>query len=117
MKLIRTGEYQARAINAHASKGAQVLHLASATEISSIVLIRLKSNGVLGMHQAAEDQLFIVVEGTGLVRTDESESVGVTEGDAVYWHAGEWHETKSGPERLSAIVIEGPSLGDNLQLG
>jgi redox-sensitive bicupin YhaK (pirin superfamily) len=112
----------------------------------------MEPDGIIGMHQASEDQLlsplkkgwwgtvccvrtkrahntqypfalfaghslFIVIQGTGRVRSEESEHVAIGEGDIVLWQSGEMHETASGPDGLRAIVMEGPSLGENLLIG
>jgi quercetin dioxygenase-like cupin family protein len=114
MNIIRLADYKGRIIREHGSTGAQVMHLVSASDISSVVRIRLEPESVLGVHEAVGDQLFLVIEGTGMVRSRESEFARVSEGDAVQWCAGELHETRSGPEGLTALVIEGPSLRDAL---
>lgn len=101
-------------IHDHGSRGSHVAHLLGAMSRSNLVRIRMEPEGLLGMHQASEDQLFIVIQGTGLVRSEDSEHVEIGEGDMVFWQSGEIHETASGPDGLKAIVMEGPSLGENL---
>ena len=79
---------------------------------SKIALFNLKENGLIGYHQAAVPQLLIVLEGEGYVRSDESEFIKLSFGEAVLWTAGEWHETKS-ENGMLALVIESKILNDN----
>jgi quercetin dioxygenase-like cupin family protein len=71
--------------------------------------MHLESNGIIGFHQATSQQLLLVVNGQGWVRADSEDKVHVTVGDAVFWEAGEWHETKT-DSGLTAIVIESDEL-------
>jgi quercetin dioxygenase-like cupin family protein len=65
--------------------------------------------GVIGFHPAGVNQLFLVVSGSGWVRDETSGRIPIRAGQAVYWEAGEGHE--SGTETgMTAIVIEGPGL-------
>jgi quercetin dioxygenase-like cupin family protein len=65
--------------------------------------------GVIGFHPAGVNQLFLVVSGSGWVRDETSGRVPIRAGEAVFWEAGEGHE--SGTETgMTAIVIEGPGL-------
>ncbi|WP_245752285.1 cupin domain-containing protein [Planifilum fulgidum] len=55
------------------------------------------------------NQLFLVVSGSGRVRGEASDRVPIRAGEAVFWEAGEGHE--SGTETgMTAIVIEGSVL-------
>jgi hypothetical protein len=66
----------------------------------------LARNGVIGFHQTATAQLFLVVQGEGWVRGAEPERTALTTGQAAYWEREEWHE--SGTETgMIAILIEG----------
>jgi hypothetical protein len=58
-------------------------------------------------------QLFIVVEGEGVVLTDHAEPTGVSVGTIVWWKQDELHETQS-EMGLVAIVIEADSLAPAL---
>lgn len=68
------------------------------------------------MHQASGAQLFAVVEGDGWIRGQEGERTRIASGDAVFWEAGEWHETGT-DAGLVALVVESPSLVAGEQLG
>ena len=61
----------------------------------------------LDEHSAPLPILFIVVEGSGMVRIGgpHGEAQSVTAGDAVVWPAGVDHTVWTGDERLSVIVI------------
>lgn len=69
----------------------------------------LASNGVIGLHRATCPQLLLVVSGQGWVRCDSEDKVYVGVGDAVFWEAGESHETQT-DAGLTAIVIESDEL-------
>lgn len=62
MKLLRFDKKQGRPIAAYGSSGATVVDLLHNVQ-SFVVTIYLQPDGVLGMHPAEADQLFIVVEG------------------------------------------------------
>ena len=74
-----------------------------------VVCIRLAAGGLLGRHPASVDQVFVVVNGSGWVRGADEEPTTVDAGTAVYWSAGEEHEsgTDSG---MTAIVVESERL-------
>lgn len=97
-----------RAIKAYGSAGATVVHLLRPT-VASVVTIYLEPHGVLGMHPAAADQLFMVVAGSGWAAAGGARCE-ISPGTAVFWRAGEEHETRAGEERLVAVVVEGESL-------
>lgn len=117
MRVIQINHAREKDIHAHGSRGSHVAHLLGTMSRSNLVQIRMEPEGLLGMHQAFEEQLFIVIQGTGLVRSEDSEPIEIGEGDIVFWQRGEMHETASGPDGLKAIVLEGPSLGENLLIG
>lgn len=79
---------------------------------SKIALAHLKKNGLIGYHQATVPQLFIVLEGEGYVRGDDSKFLKICAGEAVLWTAGEWHEAKS-ENGLLGIVIESKELNNH----
>jgi mannose-6-phosphate isomerase-like protein (cupin superfamily) len=62
-------------------------------------------DGVIGGHEAASQQLLVVLAGRVECSTrDERVEVGV--GDAVLWQEGEWHETRS-LEPSQLLLLEG----------
>lgn len=95
-------------ITAFESRGASVTHLARGDNVS-VVRIELRAGGRLGMHPAASRQLFVVVEGTGIVLSDRDPPREVSAGVSVWWEQGELHETRS-ETGLTAVVVEADSL-------
>ncbi len=71
--------------------------------------MHIGAGGVVGSHQAACPQLFLVVQGEGWVRGEEPEHTLIHTGQAAYWEAGEWHESGSAAGMM-VIVIEGDTL-------
>lgn len=68
--------------------------------------MHIPPGGLVGYHPAVCDQLFLVVAGSGWVRTgEEGERVPVTAGDGIHWRQGEGHEAGSA-EGMSVIVVE-----------
>jgi quercetin dioxygenase-like cupin family protein len=106
MRIYRVGDL-ARQITHHGSVGARVQPLASPIGRAFLVVIELDPQGVLGWHEATENQLFVVVAGSGWVRGGEGPEVAIESGMAAYWTAGEMHETRAGDDGLRAIVLEG----------
>jgi mannose-6-phosphate isomerase-like protein (cupin superfamily) len=93
------------------SRGATIAGVARAAGEMRVSLLRLDAEGVLGMHPAACPQLFLVVAGTGRVRSGEQERQAIAAGQAALWATGEPHETTT-ESALTAVVIE----ADELQL-
>lgn len=62
-------------------------------------------DGVIGGHDAASEQLLVVVRGRVAVSSrDDSGELGA--GEAVRWQEGEWHETRS-LEPSIVLLVEG----------
>ena len=106
------GKEHGRAIEAHGSVGATVVHLLRQT-IASVVTIYLEPGGVVGRHPAAADQLLLVVAGGGRTVAGGA-SCPLSPGTAVFWRQGEAHETRAGEEGLAAVVVEGENLVEAL---
>ena len=95
-------------ISQFGSVGAAITHLVDTSDMN-VVCMYLTQNGLVGYHQATDNQLFLVVQGEGWVRGENQNPVAITSGQAAFWQAGEWHE--SGTEHgMMAIVIEGKTL-------
>jgi quercetin dioxygenase-like cupin family protein len=69
----------------------------------------VQPSGLIGLHPAVANRLFIVVQGKGWVRSDASAPVFVEMGDAIYWEEGEWHEVGS-DDGMMAFVVEGKTV-------
>lgn len=83
-----------------------------------VVAMHVEPGGVIARHPAADDQLFLVVAGSGRASGgDASHAEPVAAGTAVLWLQGEVHETRAGVDGLLAIVVEGPDLAELVGLG
>lgn len=112
MRCFNFNKGNGKSIDAYSSHGATIVHLLRHTE-AFVVTIYLEPGGVLGMHSATEDQLFLVIAGGGqaIAGRDQCELVA---GIGVLWQSGEEHETRAGEQGLTAIVLEGEGLGERL---
>lgn len=107
MKLFQFHPTGHRQITEYGSQGAAVHHLVRRYRDAHIVCIELQPGGFLGRHAASGDQLFLVIAGSGEVSGDDDRRLPVDAGTAVLWRSGEFHETRAGPNGLTALVIEG----------
>jgi len=84
-------------------------HILKITSESYVHCVHLGPQGKIGRHQTPARQLFLVVQGAGLVCGEGMDCLPVRLGDAVLWEKDEQHEasTDSG---LVAIIIEGETL-------
>ena len=72
-------------------------------------IFRVAPGGRLLRHPATFPQILAVVEGSGEVSGADGVDEPIVAGEAVFWHQGEEHETKSGAG-LTALIIEGENL-------
>jgi quercetin dioxygenase-like cupin family protein len=71
--------------------------------------IFIGQEGIVGLHKATINQLFLVVNGEGWVTGKEGVRYNIKHGNAAYWEPGEIHE--SGSEKgMTVIVIESDDL-------
>lgn len=84
----------------------KIVRLDSPAKVSCFYL---GPHGIVGYHQAATAQLFLVVRGDGWVRGKTPGRTPIAQDQAAFWVEDEWHEagTDTG---LVAIVIEGEAL-------
>lgn len=77
----------------------------------------LEQDGIIGYHEAVVPQLLLIVHGEGWVKGGDHQTFEIKAGDAVFWHKGEGHETKT-QKGLMAIVIESEELnpGEYMQI-
>jgi len=99
----------AQAITRFDSRGATIGGVARCSGHVRVSFVELDPGGALGMHEAAGPQLFLVVEGTGRVRSGDDDPVAVAPGQGAYWEKGELHETVT-DYGLTAIVVEADEL-------
>jgi hypothetical protein len=95
------GELPSRVIEHFDSEGFRHTRIARGDVHVSIAHL----DGVIGGHDAASQQLLVVLAGRVVASTrDESVELGVHE--AVEWREGEWHETRS-LEPSMLLLVEG----------
>lgn len=99
----------AHAITHFDSRGATISGVARCSGQVRVSFIELDPGGVLGMHEAATPQLFLVVEGAGRVRSGDADPVPLAQGQGAYWEAGELHETVT-DNGLTAIIVEADEM-------
>jgi quercetin dioxygenase-like cupin family protein len=93
-------------------EGATIAPLTAPLRSGSAVqaaVFRLAAGGRIARHPADVPQLLAVLEGEGLVSGAEGEFESITAGEAVFWSAGEEHETRS-DYGLTALIVEAPGL-------
>lgn len=72
-------------------------------------IFRLAPGGRIARHPAVLPQILAVLEGEGLVSGGDAEFLPIRSGEAVYWSAGEEHETVS-DHGLTALIVEAEGL-------
>jgi quercetin dioxygenase-like cupin family protein len=72
-------------------------------------IFRIAAGGRIARHPATVPQLLAVLDGAGEVSGADREFQELAAGEAVFWSAGEDHETRSA-SGLTALIIEGPGL-------
>jgi quercetin dioxygenase-like cupin family protein len=72
-------------------------------------IFRLGPNGRIARHPATVPQILAVLEGAGQVSGADGEFEPIAAGDAVFWRAGEEHETNT-DHGLTALILEGDRL-------
>ncbi len=72
-------------------------------------VFRLGAGGCLARHPASVPQLLAVIDGEGWVSGANGEREPIVAGEAVFWDAGEEHETST-ETGLTAVVVEGERL-------
>ena len=98
---MRRIEFTSRAIEHFASRGFE--HTRVAHGDLNVSLARL--DGVIGGHDAASQQLLVVLSG-GVESATRADVVRLGVGEAVEWQEGEWHETRSLEPSL-LLIVEG----------
>ncbi len=72
-------------------------------------VFHLEPKGRIVRHPAAVPQILAVLEGAGRVSGADGRSERIAAGEAVYWAAGEEHETET-EDGLRALVLEADGL-------
>jgi quercetin dioxygenase-like cupin family protein len=72
-------------------------------------IFRLAASGRLRRHPATLPQILAVLEGSGRVSGSDGEFHPIGPGEAVFWLAGEEHETET-DTGLTALILEADGL-------
>jgi quercetin dioxygenase-like cupin family protein len=75
--------------------------------------MRVQPGGMTSAHAAVTNQLFLVVEGEGWVRSAPGGPVVIKSGQAAFWTASENHESGS-DTGMVVIILEGSDVGPEL---
>jgi quercetin dioxygenase-like cupin family protein len=92
------------------SQGVTFTPILRDVEAAYVACIYLDPHGVIGRHEAAADQLLLVVQGSGVVCGAQATQVDIKAGQAAFWRKGETHETRAGEAGLMARVVEGDGV-------
>jgi quercetin dioxygenase-like cupin family protein len=72
-------------------------------------VFRVAPGGRIARHPASYPQILAVLEGYGEVSGASGVDQPIEAGEAVFWQAGEEHETKAA-DGLTALIIEGEGI-------
>jgi quercetin dioxygenase-like cupin family protein len=72
-------------------------------------IFRLAPTGRIGRHPATVAQILAVLEGEGRVSGADGQFQPIAAGEAVFWSAGEEHETET-DFGMTALILEGDGL-------
>jgi len=72
-------------------------------------VFRIAPGGRIARHPASVPQLLAVLEGSGWVSGGDGAEEKIAAGEAVFWEAGEDHETRS-EVGLTALIVEAERL-------
>jgi quercetin dioxygenase-like cupin family protein len=72
-------------------------------------VFRVAPGGRIARHPASFPQVLAVLDGSGNVSGASGVDEPIEAGEAVFWQAGEEHETKTA-DGLTALIIEGDGL-------
>lgn len=113
MKIYPLEKSKAIHIDKHNSNGFYINRLATLDSKISINFIHLEANGIIGNHKAPVNQIFLIVDGEAIVSSNNHTTVSISKNTAVFFEAGEMHETRTN-NGLNAVIIESPDLTDDL---
>ncbi|TJY43970.1 cupin domain-containing protein [Cohnella pontilimi] len=114
MKIFQCTTDTAREIAAFGSRNLSMARILNSEESLHVGCMFIGPEGLVGRHQAACEQLFLVVQGEGVVKGGDGNEMPIQAGYAAFWEEGEWHESKS--ERgMTVIVFEARKLSLHLK--
>jgi hypothetical protein len=109
MKLISQDQFKGIVITQFGSKNSKQYPILKTNGQTQVSTLNLEPEGIIGMHKAVTDQLFLIFKGNGWIRNETSERIDLKEGMGVLWEKGELHESGTDSGML-ALVIEGENL-------
>lgn len=109
MQTFNVGRDVATLIDRYASVGAAQVKLGRSTDEARLNVVYLDAGGVLGKHEAPTPQLFIVVDGSAWVSSDDGEQREVNAGMVILWSKGELHASGTATGTTAGIV-QAPEL-------
>jgi quercetin dioxygenase-like cupin family protein len=106
MKIYRFDPEVGKKIEQFGSVKAIISRIVHLEDDAVVNCVYIRPHGKIGGHQAVTQQMFLLVEGKGWVRSEFGGKLTIREGQAIFWEKGEWHE--SGTETgMTAVIIEG----------
>ncbi|WP_110112184.1 cupin domain-containing protein [Bacillus sp. CGMCC 1.16541] len=105
MKLFRFAQEEGTLITQYDSHFKMTKLLANTGDVHMSCMY-VNSGDCIGTHETTVPQLFLVVQGEGIVRGSDKQEMRVKAGEAAFWKAGEYHAARS-ETGMMAIVIEG----------
>jgi quercetin dioxygenase-like cupin family protein len=109
MKIFRFDPEVGSTIDKFGSEMAIISRVVHLEDEAVIQCVYLRPNGKIGYHQAATQQLFLLVDGKGWVRGESDQKFTIKAGQAAFWEKDEWHESGTGTG-MTAVIIEGVSI-------
>jgi quercetin dioxygenase-like cupin family protein len=97
-------------VSEYGSQGVTLTRVLAAAAVDYLAFFHLEPHGIIGRHEAANNQLLIIVGGDAIVAGENGQATAVGPGDAILWRQGEAHETRAGAGGLTTVVMEGSDL-------
>jgi quercetin dioxygenase-like cupin family protein len=115
MKIYSFTATAGHSITEYGSQGVALTPVLGAAMLDYLACFYLEPHGVIGIHEAANRQLLLIISGDAVVGGGETAAAAIAvqpvyPGDAVLWQPGEWHETRAGANGLTAMVLEGDAI-------
>ncbi len=109
MRLFHFGPEVGHAIDRFGSVNVLITFIADLAAHAQVHCMYIGAGGIVGHHPTVNNQLFLVMNGSGWVRGGSGEVLPISSRQAAFWEAGEWHECRT-ETGMTAIVIEGEGL-------
>ncbi|MDA8346726.1 MAG: cupin domain-containing protein [Thermaerobacter sp.] len=113
MRVLDFAKETAQPVTHYGSSGFALARLFSGTLALHAHLCYLAPGGRIGRHEAASEQLLLVVDGSAMVRGQAGAQELLRAGEAVFFARGEEHETQS-EGGMRAVILEGDGIASAL---